>query len=65
MFLILEAEDPLRKKMRNIGQEKIKQIEFPFCLIEEQNNIVQAIESRLSVANKMEENIAQSLQQRH
>ena len=30
---------------------------------EEQNNIVQEIESRLSVAGKMEESITQSLQQ--
>ncbi len=49
--------------MRNIGQEKIKQIEFPYCLIEEQYQIVQEIESRLSVADKMEESIAQSLLQ--
>jgi type I restriction enzyme S subunit len=49
--------------MRNIGQEKIRQIEFPFCPIEEQHNIVQEIESRLSVADKMEESITQSLQQ--
>ena len=49
--------------MRNIGQEKIRQIEFPYCSIEEQHNIVQEIESRLSVADKMEENITQSLQQ--
>lgn len=49
--------------MRNIGQEKIKQIEFPYCPIKEQNNIVQEIESRLSVADKMEESITQSLQQ--
>jgi type I restriction enzyme S subunit len=31
--------------------------------MEEQHDIVQAIESRLSVADKMEENITQSLQQ--
>jgi len=49
--------------MRNIGQEKIRQIEFPYCKIEEQHQIVQAIESRLSVADKLEESIAQSLQQ--
>ena len=49
--------------MRNIGQEKIKQIEFPYCLMEEQYQIVQEIESRLSVADKMEESIAQSLLQ--
>lgn len=38
---------------------------FPIVLptIEEQDNIVQAIESRLSVADKLEESINQSLQQ--
>ncbi|MEO8712362.1 MAG: restriction endonuclease subunit S, partial [Parafilimonas sp.] len=41
----------------------IKDIEIPFCVIEEQNKIVQEIESRLSVADKMEESITQSLQQ--
>ncbi len=49
--------------MRNIGQEKIKQIEFPYCHIEEQHNIVHAIESRLSITEKMQETILQSLQQ--
>jgi type I restriction enzyme S subunit len=52
-----------QESMRNIGQERIKQIQIPYCSIEEQNKIVQAIESRLSVANKMEESINQSLQQ--
>jgi type I restriction enzyme S subunit len=49
--------------MRNIGQEKIRQIEFPYCSVKEQYQIVQEIENRLSVADKMEESIAQSLQQ--
>lgn len=49
--------------MRNIGQEKIRQIQFPFCSIEEQKQIIEAIECRLSIADKMEETIAQSLQQ--
>ena len=49
--------------MRNIGQEKIRQIEFPYCSIKEQNNIVQEIENRLSVTDKMDESITQSLQQ--
>lgn len=49
--------------MRNIGQEKIRQIKFPFCQLEEQHQIVQEIESRLSVADKMEESISASLQQ--
>lgn len=41
----------------------IKKIEIPLPPIEEQHRIVQEIESRLSVADKMEESIAQSLQQ--
>ncbi|MES2811503.1 MAG: restriction endonuclease subunit S [Bacteroidota bacterium] len=49
--------------MRNIGQEKIKQIKFPYCTLKEQLQIVQEIENRLSVADKMEESIAQSLLQ--
>lgn len=42
---------------------RIQKIELPLPLIEEQNQIVQEIESRLSVADKMEESITQSLQQ--
>lgn len=49
--------------MRNIGQEKIRNIKFPYCSLNEQKRIVQEIESRLSVADKMEESITQSLQQ--
>jgi restriction endonuclease S subunit len=41
----------------------IKTIPFPLPSIEEQHRIVQEIESRLSVADKMEENIAHSLLQ--
>ena len=41
----------------------IKTIPFPLCTIEEQNKIIQEIESRFSVADKMEESIIQSLQQ--
>ncbi len=41
----------------------IKTIPFPLCTIEEQNKIIQEIESRLSVTGKMEESITQSLQQ--
>ncbi len=41
----------------------LKKIEVPNFVIKEQILIVQAIESRLSVADKMEESITQSLQQ--
>lgn len=47
----------------NIGIASIKSFVFPLPPIEEQHQIVQEIESRLSVADKMKESIAQSLQQ--
>ncbi len=46
-----------------INLTNLKEIEVPNLKIAEQNEIVQAIESRLSVADKMEESITQSLQQ--
>ena len=47
----------------NINGTKLKS--YPICLppLKEQHNIIQEIESRLSVADKMEESITQSLQQ--
>jgi type I restriction enzyme S subunit len=41
----------------------IKNIKIPLCSIKQQKKVVQAIESRLSVADKMEESITESLQQ--
>ena len=49
--------------MRNIGQERIKQIQIPLCSIVEQQHIVEEIESRLSVCDKLEETINASLKQ--
>jgi type I restriction enzyme S subunit len=46
-----------------VSQVTIKNVLVPNCNFEEQHRIVQEIESRLSVADKMEESIAQSLQQ--
>jgi type I restriction enzyme S subunit len=45
----------------NMGM--IKALPFPFLCIDEQNIIIQQIESRLSVADKVEETITLSLQQ--
>ena len=42
---------------------EIRDFKIPLPSLEEQNEIVQAIESRLSVADRMEESITQSLQQ--
>lgn len=50
-----------QESMRNIGQEKLKQIQVPLPTVEEQQLIVSEIESRLSVADKLEENIAEAL----
>jgi len=46
-----------------ISGSDIKEIPIPLPPLEEQFKIVLALESRLSVADKMEENITQSLQQ--
>lgn len=49
--------------MRNIGQRQIKLIEIPLPpTIEEQTQIVQEIERRLSVCDKMEQSIKESLE---
>jgi type I restriction enzyme, S subunit len=47
----------------NVGMKAVTETLVPFCSIKEQNLIVEEIESRLSVADKMEESINQSLQQ--
>ena len=47
----------------NVGMKAVTETLIPFCSLEEQKSIVQAIESRLSVADKMEESITESLQQ--
>jgi type I restriction enzyme S subunit len=47
----------------SLAKSDILSIDIQVPLIEEQQQLVQEIESRLSVADKMEESIAQSLQQ--
>ncbi|WGK95127.1 MULTISPECIES: restriction endonuclease subunit S [Flavobacterium] len=49
--------------VNNINSEELSTLKIQLPPIEEQHRIVQEIESRLSVADKMEESIAQSLQQ--
>ena len=49
--------------MRNIGQDRIKQIKVPLPPLEEQHQIVQEIESRLSVAEHLEKTVEESLRQ--
>ena len=49
--------------LRRVPKQFIENYQIPIPSSEEQHRIVQEIESRLSVADKMEESIAQSLQQ--
>jgi len=49
--------------IKHLTGQSLKNISIPLAPIREQNIIVQAIESRLSVADKMEESITESLQQ--
>jgi len=48
---------------KTVALSSLRNFEVPFCSKEEQAKIVQEIESRLSVADKMEESTTQSLQQ--
>jgi len=47
--------------MRNIGQKRIRQIEIPLPEFQEQHQIVQEIESRLSVCDQLEQDIEANL----
>lgn len=47
----------------NLNSTIIKKTRFPFPSLKEQNKIIQEIESRLSVCDKIEESIESSLQQ--
>lgn len=49
--------------VNNINSEELSTLKIQLPPLKEQHRIVQEIESRLSVADKMEESIAQSLQQ--
>ena len=46
----------------NIGIASIENFVFPLCSTEEQNQIVQEIESRLSVCDKVEQSITESIE---
>lgn len=59
----LESTSKATAGQWNVKVSTCREIPFPYCSVEEQHRIVQEIESRLSVADKMEESITQSLQQ--
>ncbi len=47
----------------NVGMKAVTETLIPFCTLEEQQQIVEEIESRLSVCDKIEETITNSLKQ--
>ena len=49
--------------IKHLTGKELRKVQLPIPIIDEQQEIVQEIESRLSVADKMEESITQSLQQ--
>lgn len=65
-YLFLKYQDNRKvgsgNNQKALNKERVKGIEIPLPPIEEQHQIVQEIESRLSVADKMEESIQESLQ---
>ena len=46
----------------NLSLQNVKDIEIPFCNVDEQRIVIQEIESRLSVCDKVEESINESLE---
>lgn len=46
-----------------LNQSILKTIDFPYCSLEEQQLIVSELESKLTICDKIEETISQSLQQ--
>ncbi len=68
MYSFMASRDSLIRQgqgttVKTIYMPDLKEMRIQLPLIKEQNAIVQAIESRLSVADKLEESIVQSLQQ--
>jgi type I restriction enzyme S subunit len=67
-YFLIKNYDDIRKKSSggvqpNLNLGIIKKIRFPFAPFKEQNTIVQGIENRLSLADKLVESISQNLQQ--
>ena len=66
-FLVLKYEENRRigsgNNQKALNKERVKSIPIPLIPFEEQQQIVEEIESRLSVCDKTEETITNSLQQ--
>ncbi|NJK97616.1 MAG: restriction endonuclease subunit S, partial [Bacteroidales bacterium] len=65
IYLRTQIEDKAKSTsgVNNINSEELKSLTIPVCSIEEQQLIVSELESKLTVCDKIEETITQSLQQ--
>lgn len=59
----IESKAKSTSGVNNINSGEIKSLVLPLCHLDEQHAIVREIETRLSVCDKLEETISQSLQQ--
>lgn len=59
----IESKAKSTSGVNNINSDELKSLVIPFCTLEEQQRVVQEIESRLSVCDKLEETIHASLKQ--
>ena len=59
----IESKAKSTSGVNNINSEELKSLTIPLCSLEEQQRIVEEIESRLSVCDKLEETIAGALAQ--
>ena len=62
-FINIASNTESRTVLPKINQKGLNEIPFPLCSVEEQQRIVDELESKLTVCDKIEETISQSLQQ--
>lgn len=58
---IMERSTGNQESMRNIGQERIKSIVIPICALDEQQEIVNQLEEKLSIIEQNEKEIESAL----
>jgi type I restriction enzyme, S subunit len=58
----IESKAKSTSGVNNINADELKKLRIPYCSIEEQHQIVQEIESRLSICDNLENTIEENLQ---
>ncbi len=60
---IMDKSSGNQESMRNIGQERIKDIDIPICSLAEQTQIVAILESKLTACDQLAAELAKQLKQ--